>query len=146
MASITGESAVTLKNSAKLAGLGDCHHLWELNADCDVLHWLTLLWRTQCGDALNFKKLLQTFEFVFNVLILVLLTKVLSSINAASVYLQSSKDADLKAVHHLKTSFDDMSDYCNNFTDAIDEQQESVVFVALIASSRIYVWQKEASF
>jgi len=67
-----------------------------------------------------------------------------STINATSVHLQS-KDADLKAVHHLKTSFDAVSDYCNNFTDAIDEQQESV-FVALIPSSRIYVWQKEASF
>ena len=37
-----------------------------------------------------------------------------------SVHLQS-KDADLKAVHHLKTSFDDVSDYCNNFTDVTDE-------------------------
>ena len=43
-------------------------------------HWLTLLWRTERGDALNFKKLLQTFECVFNVLILVLLTKVLSTL------------------------------------------------------------------
>ena len=43
----------------------------------------------QHGDALKFQKLLQTFEFV---LILVLLIKVLSSINAASVYLKRRLD------------------------------------------------------
>jgi len=64
-----------LKNSTQLARLDDYHHLWALNTDCDVLHWLALLWRTERGDPLKFKKLLQAFEFVFNVLILVLLTK-----------------------------------------------------------------------
>ena len=69
------------------------------------------------GD-LKFQKLLQTFDFV---LILVGLSKVLSAFNAASMYLQS-KDADLmKAAHHLKTSFDDMSEYRNKFEDAVDE-------------------------
>ena len=54
-------------------------------------------------------------------MILVLLTKVLSLINVAPVYLLS-EDADLlKAVHHLKISFNAVSDYHNNFTDAIDE-------------------------
>ena len=71
------------------------------------------------GDALKFQKLLQTFN---SVLILVVLTKVLSAINAASMYLQS-KDADLlKAAHHLKTAFDDMSEYRNKFEDAVDEE------------------------
>ena len=70
------------------------------------------------GDALKFKKLPQTFDFV---LMLVVLTKVLSAINAASMYLQY-KDADLlKAAHHLKTAFDDMSEYRNKFEDAVDE-------------------------
>jgi hypothetical protein len=72
------------------------------------------------GDALKFQKLLQTFEFVLS---LVVLTKVLSAINAASMYLQSN-DADLlKATHHLKSgAFDDnMSDYRNKFTEAVDE-------------------------
>ena len=63
-----------------------------------------MLWRTERDDALKFKKLLQAFEFVFNVLILVLLTEVLSSINAASIFLQS-KYADLIAVHHLNNNY-----------------------------------------
>ncbi len=124
MASITGESAVTLKKlnptrwAGRLSSLMGIKHRF-----CDVMKALAHIALenrngAERGDALKFQKLLQTFEFV---LILVLLTKVLSSINAASVYLQS-KDADLlKAVHHLKTSFDEMSDYRNQFTDAIDE-------------------------
>ena len=52
---------------------------------------------------------------------LIVLTNVLSAINAASMYLQS-KDADLlKAAHHLKTAFDDLSEYRNKFEDAFDE-------------------------
>ena len=124
LASITGESADTLKKlnptrwAGRLSSLMGIKHRY-----CDVMKTLAHIALenrngAERGDALKFQKLLQTFEFV---LILVLLTKVLTSINAASVYLQS-KDADLlKAVHHLKTSFDAVSDYRNNFTDAIDE-------------------------
>jgi len=69
------------------------------------------------NDALNLQKVMQTFEFV---LILVVLTKVLSAINAASMCLQS-KDADLlKATHRLKTAFEEVSDYRNKFSDAVE--------------------------
>ena len=62
----------------------------------------------ECGDALKFQNLLQEFEFV---LILLVLAKVMSSINVASTYLQS-KDADLlKATQHLNTAFEHLSSY-----------------------------------
>jgi len=68
----------------------------------------------ELDDELKFQKLLHTFEFV---LTLVLLTKVLSSINAASVHLQARDTDLLKAAHHFKTSIDAVSDYRNNVTD-----------------------------
>lgn len=124
LSSITGESAVTLKKlnptrwAGRLSSLMGIKHRY-----CDVMKALTRIVlenrnAAERDDAMKFQKLLQTFEFV---LILVVMARILSVINAASTYLQSN-DADLlKATHHLKTAFEDMSDYRNNFTDAVDE-------------------------
>ena len=127
LSSITGESQVTLKKlnptrwAGRLSSLMGIKHRY-----CDVMKALTAIVlqnrnAAERDDALKFQKLLQTFEFV---LILVVLAKILSVINVASTYLQS-KDADLlKATHHLKTALDDISDYRNKFTGAIEEATE----------------------
>ena len=97
LSSITGESAVTLKKlnptrwAGRLSSLMGIKHRY-----CDVMRALTRIVlenknASERNDALNLQKVLHTFEFV---LILVVLTKVLSAINAASMCLQS-KDADL---------------------------------------------------
>lgn len=90
LASITGESTVTLKKlnptrwAGRLSSLMGIKHRY-----CDVMKALAHIALenrngAERGDVLKLQKLLQNFEFV---LILVLLTKVLSSINAASSYL-----------------------------------------------------------
>jgi Domain of unknown function (DUF4371)/hAT family C-terminal dimerisation region len=124
LSSITGESAVTLKKlnptrwAGRLSSLMGIKHRY-----CDVMKALTRIVlenknASERNDALNLQKVMQTFEFV---LILVVLTKVLSAINAASMCLQS-KDADLlKATHRLKTAFEEVSDYRNKFSDAVVE-------------------------
>ena len=138
LSSITGESAVTLKKlnptrwAGRLSSLMGIKHRY-----CDVMKALARIVlenrnAAERCDALKFQKLLQRFEFV---LILVVLTKILSAINAASMYLQS-KNADLlKAAHHLKTAFDNLSDYRNNFTDAVNE-----------ATTICQLWGVEAKF
>lgn len=62
---------------------------------------------------------------------LVLLKKVQSAINAASMFLQS-KDVDLLSdTHFLKTAFADMSAYRNKFKTPSKKQQEFAGFGAL---------------
>lgn len=124
LSSITGESTVTLKKLNPTRWAGRLASLMGIKCRYfDVMKALTHIILenrnpAERGDALKFQKLLQEFEFV---LILVVLAKVMSSINVASTYLQS-KDADLlKATQHLKTAFEHLSSYRNKFTDAIDE-------------------------
>ena len=47
-------------------------------------------------------------------------------------------------MHHFKTSFDDVSDYCNNFTDAIDEGRRICRLWGVDPTFQFqdYVWKK----
>ena len=60
-------------------------------------------------------------------LIVVVLTKVMSAVNAASIYLQS-KDVYLlrllTAAEKLKTAFEDLSSYREQFSDAVEETKK----------------------
>ena len=73
---------------------------------------------------------------------LVVLTKVLSVINAASMYLQSKYADLLKAAHRLKIAFDDMSEseYHTNSKRPSMKNHEFVGFGASKPISRTHVW------
>jgi len=143
MVSITGESAVTLKKlnsirwARRLSWLMGIKHRY-----CDVMKALAHIalenrrcpvwWCTEVPEAVADVSVCVDSCFADK-----------STINATSVHLQS-KDADLKAVHHLKTSFDDVSDYCNNFTDAIDEARRICRLRDVDPTFQDYVWKKRS--
>jgi hypothetical protein len=93
---------------------------------CAVLKALTRIILEQRNaaereEAVRLRNALQSFEFV---LLVVVLTKVMSAVNAASIYLQS-KDVDLlTAVEKLKTAFEDLSSYREQFSDAVEEAKK----------------------
>ena len=124
LASITGESSVTLKRlnptrwAGRLTSLIGIKHRYS-----DVVKALTRIIlehtsRAEREEAVRLKAVIQRFEFV---LLIVVLGKVMSAINVASTYLQS-RDADLfQARKHLKTAYDDLSAYRNDFANVVSE-------------------------
>ena len=95
---------------------------------CDVLKALTRIIlehrsAAEREEAFRLRNALQSFEFV---LLVVVLGHVGGQccINAASIYLQS-KDVDLlTAAEKLKTAFEDLSSYREQFSDAVEEAKK----------------------
>ena len=127
LSSVIGESKVTLKKlnptrwAGRLTSLMGVKHRY-----CDVLKALTRIIlehrsAAEREEAFRLRNALQSFEFV---LLVVVLTKVMSAVNAASIYLQS-KDVDLlTAAEKLKTAFEDLSSYREQFSDAVEEAKK----------------------
>ena len=130
LSSVIGESKVTLKKlnptrwAGRLTSLMGVKHRY-----CDVLKALTRIIlehrsAAEREEAFRLRNALQSFEFV---LLVVVLTKVMSAVNAASIYLQS-KDVYLlrllTAAEKLKTAFEDLSSYREQFSDAVEEAKK----------------------
>ena len=141
LSSVIGESKVTLKklNPARWAGrltslMGVKHRY------CDVLKALTRIIlehrsAAEREEAFRLRNALQSFEFV---LLVVVLTKVMSAVNAASIYLQS-KDVDLlTAAEKLKTCHL----IVNNFLMQLRKPKKSAVSGGLKECSKISVWAR----
>ena len=112
---------------------------------CDVLKALTRIIlehrsAAEREEAFRLRNALQSFEFV---LLVVVLTKVMSAVNAASIYLQS-KDVDLlTAAEKLKTAFEDLSSYREQFSDAVEEAKKVCSVWGLKQCSKISVWARK---
>ena len=66
----------------------------------------------------------------------------MSAVNAASIYLQS-KDVDLlTAAEKLKTAFEDLSSYREQFSDAVEEAKKVCSVWGLKQCSKISVWAR----
>ena len=122
LSSVIGESKVTLKKLNPTRWAGRLTSLMGVKRRyCDVLKALTRIIlehrsAAEREEAFRLRNALQSFEFV--------LTKVMSAVNAASIYLQS-KDVDLlTAAEKLKTAFEDLSSYREQFSDAVEEAKK----------------------
>ena len=67
----------------------------------------------------------------------------MSAVNAASIYLQS-KDVDLlTAAEKLKTAFEDLSSYREQFSDAVEKAKKVCSVWGLKQCSKISVWARK---